>query len=123
MFVEPKVGDVGPIEWVDLDKWYRGRIVLAGDAAHAGPPHMGQGGCMAMEDGLVLAQVLRGEDTVEAALRAYVKRRRPRVDWVQEQSRAAAQGWVLPAATRNALLREQGDAMFRDRYRPLLALP
>jgi hypothetical protein len=30
--------------------WYRGRVVLIGDAAHAGPPHMGEGGCMAMED-------------------------------------------------------------------------
>jgi 2-polyprenyl-6-methoxyphenol hydroxylase-like FAD-dependent oxidoreductase len=46
---------VGPIEWVDVEPWYRGRVVLIGDAAHAGPPHMGEGGCMAMEDALVLA--------------------------------------------------------------------
>ena len=50
---------VGPIEWVELDEWYRGRVVLIGDAAHAGPPHMGEGGCMAMEDALVLADCLR----------------------------------------------------------------
>jgi FAD-dependent urate hydroxylase len=114
---------VGPIEWVELDEWYRGRVVLLGDAAHAGPPHMGEGGCMAMEDALVLADVLRKADNVESALEAYVRRRRPRVDWVEEQSRAAAQAWVLPPALRNAALRQRGDQMFRDRYRPLIPAP
>lgn len=114
---------VGPIEWVKLDDWYRGRVVLIGDAAHAGPPHMGEGGCMAMEDSLVLADCLRKADSVECALEAYVRRRRPRVDWVQEQSRAAAQAFVLPPAVRDAALRERGDQMFRDRYRPLIPVP
>jgi 2-polyprenyl-6-methoxyphenol hydroxylase-like FAD-dependent oxidoreductase len=113
----------GPIEWLDLDEWYRGRVVLIGDAAHAGPPNMGEGGCMAMEDALVLADVLRTENSVEAALEAYVLRRRPRADWVQKQSRAAAQAWALPAAARNAVLRERGDQLFRDRYRPLIPAP
>jgi 2-polyprenyl-6-methoxyphenol hydroxylase-like FAD-dependent oxidoreductase len=113
----------GPIEWVEVDEWYRGRVVLIGDAAHAGPPHMGEGGCMAMEDALVLADVLREADSVKHALEAYVRRRRPRAGWVQEQSRAAAQAWVLPPAIRNAALRERGDQMFRDRYRPLIPAP
>jgi 2-polyprenyl-6-methoxyphenol hydroxylase-like FAD-dependent oxidoreductase len=110
----------GAIEWVEVDEWHRGRVVLLGDAAHAGPPHMGEGGCMAMEDALVLADVLRKAESVESALDAYVRRRRPRAGWVQEQSRAAAQAWVLPPAVRNAALRERGDQMFRDRYRPLI---
>jgi FAD-dependent urate hydroxylase len=114
---------VGPIEWVELDEWYRGRVVLIGDAAHAGPPHMGEGGCMAMEDALVLADCLRRADSVEGALEAYVRRRRHRADWVQQQSRAATQAWVLPPAVRNAALRERGDQMFRDRYRPLIPAP
>ena len=114
---------VGPIEWVELDVWYRGRVVLIGDAAHAGPPHMGEGGCMAMEDALVLTDCLRAADSVERALEGYVQRRRPRVEWVQQQSRAAAQAWVLPLAVRNAALRERGDQMFRDRYRPLIPVP
>jgi hypothetical protein len=45
------------------------------------------------------------------------------VDWVQEQSRAAARAWVLPASTRDAVLRERGDQMLRDRYRPLVEPP
>jgi FAD-dependent urate hydroxylase len=114
---------VGPIEWVELDRWHSGRVVLVGDAAHAAPPHMGEGGSMAIEDAVVLAEVLRSVDTVEGALEAYVARRRPRADWVQEQSRIAAQGWVLPPAVRNAALRERGDQMLRDRYRRLIPVP
>jgi len=113
----------GPTEWVEVDEWYRGRVVLIGDAAHAGPPHMAEGGCMAMEDALVLAEVLRTTNSVESALDAYVLRRRPRADWVQRQSRAAAQAWAVPVAARNAVLRERGDQMFRDRYRPLIFAP
>jgi 2-polyprenyl-6-methoxyphenol hydroxylase-like FAD-dependent oxidoreductase len=111
---------VGPFEWMDLDRWYTGRVVLIGDAAHAGPPNMAEGGCMALEDALVLAEELRVADTVEMALASYEARRRPRADWVQEQSRIVAESWVLPAAARNAVLRERGDQLFRERYRPLI---
>ncbi|HXZ75697.1 MAG TPA: hypothetical protein VEH31_33170, partial [Streptosporangiaceae bacterium] len=48
---------------------------------------------------------------------------RPRADWVQQQRRIAAQAWVLPPAQRDAALRERGDQMLRDRYRPLIAAP
>jgi FAD-dependent urate hydroxylase len=70
----------GPIEWVDLDCWHAGRVALVGDAAHAAPPHMGEGGAMALEDAVVLAELLPGADTVSEALHAYEARRRPRVD-------------------------------------------
>ena len=111
----------GPIEWVDLDRWHDGRVVLVGDAAHAAPPHMGEGGSMAMEDAVVLAESLRAADTVASALDRYVERRRPRAGWVQEQSRIASKAWVLPPAVRDGALRERGDQMLRDRYRPLAA--
>jgi len=113
----------GAIEWMELDRWHHGRVVLAGDAAHATPPHMGEGGALAMEDAVVLAGLLRSASTVEDALEAYEARRRPRAEWVQQQSRIAAQAWVLPAAQRDAVLRERGDQLLRDRYRPLIAAP
>jgi FAD-dependent urate hydroxylase len=68
-------------------------VVLTGDAAHATPPHMGEGGAMAIEDAVVLAQLLRNADTVEDGLDRYQARRRPRVQWVQQQSRLAAKAW------------------------------
>ena len=49
---------VAPIGCVTLDRWHEGRVVLIGDAAHATHPHMGQGGSLAVEDALVLADEL-----------------------------------------------------------------
>lgn len=114
---------VGPVEWVELDPWHAGRVVLIGDAAHATPPHMGEGGAMALEDAVVLSEVLQSTETVEVALDRYAARRRPRASWVQEQSRIAAKAWVLPPAVRNAALRERGDQLLRDRYHPLIPMP
>lgn len=89
----------GPIEWVEPDRWHEGRVVLVGDAAHAAPPHMGEGGAMAMEDAAVLAELLRSADTVESALEGYAAGRRPRTQWVQDQRRIARAG-LGPAARR-----------------------
>ncbi|MBO0822858.1 MAG: hypothetical protein J2P27_03240 [Actinobacteria bacterium] len=71
----------------------------------------------------MLAEVLRAADTVEQAVDAYETRRRPRVGWVREQSRAAAKAWILPPDTRNAALRDRGDQMLQDRFRPLIEMP
>jgi len=108
-----------PIEWIELNKWHTERIVLIGDAAHATSPMMGQGGCLAMEDALVLAETLRSEATVPNALHAFASRRRPRVQWVQEQSRVVAEALAMPSEVRNRVLRERGDAMLRQRFAPL----
>ena len=111
------------IEWVDVDEWHTGRVVLIGDAAHASSPMMGQGGCLAMEDAYVLAEVLHSAATLDSALSNYVDRRRPRVKWVQQQSSAAAESFRLPPATRNAALRERGDEVLQHRFKPLIAAP
>ncbi|MFD9127402.1 FAD-dependent monooxygenase [Kitasatospora sp. NPDC059571] len=70
------------------EPWHVGRVVLAGDAAHASTPHLAQGAAMAVEDALVLAQSLDGAASVPAALKAWEERRRPRAMWVQAMSRA-----------------------------------
>jgi 2-polyprenyl-6-methoxyphenol hydroxylase-like FAD-dependent oxidoreductase len=113
----------GPIEWVELRRWHAGRVVLIGDAAHATPPHMGEGGAMAIEDAIILAELLNDADTVQDSLDQYQTRRRPRVEWVQQQSHLAAKAWMLPPAIRDAALREHGDQILRDRYRPLIQTP
>jgi FAD-dependent urate hydroxylase len=111
------------VEWVQQEEWYRGRVLLIGDAAHASSPMMGQGGCMAMEDAYVLAEVLRSAAVVESALDAYVTRRGPRVKWVQQESRAVSESIRLSPEIRNATLRARGEEMFRRRFRPLMATP
>jgi 2-polyprenyl-6-methoxyphenol hydroxylase-like FAD-dependent oxidoreductase len=112
-----------PIEWLEEPAWFRGRVVLIGDASHAASPMLGQGGSLAMEDSLVLAECLRKEDSVDAALAAYVDRRRSRVEWVQQQSRAAGDAIGLPPAVRNNVLRERGADMLRSRFDLLRAEP
>ncbi|MEV1147934.1 NAD(P)/FAD-dependent oxidoreductase, partial [Micromonospora sp. NPDC049799] len=47
-----------------------GGVVLLGDAAHAMPPHLGQGSCLAFEDAATLASLLR-ESRLPDAVSAY----------------------------------------------------
>ena len=61
-----------------LERWTDGRVALLGDSAHAMTPFTGQGACQAIEDAVVLADCLRAEADVPAALRAYEARRLPR---------------------------------------------
>ena len=113
----------GPVDWVALDSWHSGRVVLIGDAAHASSPMMGQGGCMAMEDASALADSLAAYAVPEQALTAFVARRRPRVDWVHRQSMAVAEGFRAPGAVRDDLMRQRGREMFRQRFAPLVEAP
>ncbi|HVT78778.1 MAG TPA: FAD-dependent monooxygenase [Acidimicrobiales bacterium] len=108
------------IEWLEQDRWWNGRVALIGDAAHASSPMMGQGGCLAMEDACVLADLIASSDRLDDALRSWVERRAPRVHWVQQQSRAVANSFTLDPAARNAALRRGGTEMFRARYAPLV---
>jgi 2-polyprenyl-6-methoxyphenol hydroxylase-like FAD-dependent oxidoreductase len=63
--------------------WYRGRVVLGGDAAHTFPPHLTQGAAMAAEDGHVLAREVLADDVpVEARLMRYSQLRYARCAFV-----------------------------------------
>jgi 2-polyprenyl-6-methoxyphenol hydroxylase-like FAD-dependent oxidoreductase len=112
-----------PVEWLPGTTWGGGRVVLIGDAAHAMAPMMGQGGCMAIEDALVLAGELRRAACIPAGIAAFTRRRHTRVEWVRAQSQALTELVGLPAQVRDRALRERGAAAFCDRYRPLTAAP
>ncbi|MFD9100384.1 FAD-dependent oxidoreductase [Streptomyces virginiae] len=77
-----------------LPRLHHGRIAWIGDAAHAMAPNLGQGGCQAIEDAVVLAHLLPAGDTeaaadeaVPAALAAYTAARRDRTDAVRRRAR------------------------------------
>ncbi len=70
------------------EPWYRGRVVLLGDAAHGTSPHAGQGAAQALDDGIVLAQELARGVPVPDALQAFVDRRFERCRLVVEKSLA-----------------------------------
>ena len=67
--------------------WYRGRVVIVGDAAHATSPHVGQGAAMAIEDAVVLTEEVTTSDDVEGALARFMERRFERCKRVWEISR------------------------------------
>ena len=76
-----------PFEWLLVpDRWYRGRTVLIGDAAHATTAHMGMGGGMALEDAAVLGQCVRDAATLPEAYAAFMERRFDRVRMVVDTS-------------------------------------
>ena len=66
--------------------WYRGRIVLIGDAAHATTPHLASGAGMAIEDGIVLAEEIEARPTLEAAFEHFMRRRFERCRLIIENS-------------------------------------
>lgn len=71
------------IEIHDIDPFpqlVKGRVALLGDAGHSTTPDIGQGGCAAMEDAVVLALTLQAHSLgIEDALRRYEARRADRV--------------------------------------------
>ena len=72
--------------------FYRGRLALIGDAAHASTPHQGAGAGNAFEDSLVLSRLLADRSIqsprdIEQAFEAYDIIRRPRTLRVVNTSR------------------------------------
>jgi 2-polyprenyl-6-methoxyphenol hydroxylase-like FAD-dependent oxidoreductase len=105
----------GPIEEVILPQpWHRGRVLLIGDAAHASGPHVSQGATMAIEDAIVLAELIGRHLPGEAVLSQFMARRYERCKFVQDVSRQVGRDGNIddPAACaeRNARMREA----FRD---------
>lgn len=88
--------------------WHAGRLLMIGDAAHASTPFMGQGGAMAIEDAVVLADMLAGGQPVEDTLRAFGELRFPMCRFVQDASRKVGEAGAQedPAA-----LQGRNDAM------------
>jgi 2-polyprenyl-6-methoxyphenol hydroxylase-like FAD-dependent oxidoreductase len=77
---------VGPMENMPrVSVWSLGRMVLAGDSAHAPSSSSGQGASLAIESAIVLARCLRDLPR-DQALAAYEALRRPRVERVIKET-------------------------------------
>lgn len=62
-----------------FDRLVRGRVALLGDAGHSTTPDIGQGGCAAMEDAVVLGNIFTTNKDIVSALRQYESQRCERV--------------------------------------------
>ncbi|NNH74605.1 FAD-dependent monooxygenase [Nocardia uniformis] len=65
-----------------VPRWYRGRMVLTGDAIHAPSNTSGQGASLAIESAIELARCLRDIADPTTAFATYEAMRRPRVEAV-----------------------------------------
>lgn len=75
------------IEIVDQEApWYRGRIFLIGDAAHASPPYLAQGAAMAIEDSIVLGELINRDLQPADLGKQFMERRHGRAQFIQNRS-------------------------------------
>jgi len=76
-----------------LKPWTKGRTALLGDAIHAMMPNLGQGGCQALEDALIISEEvtkIQSRSELTGALQTYRNRRLTRSAAVQGLSRFAS---------------------------------
>ncbi|MGL4405907.1 MAG: FAD-dependent monooxygenase, partial [Notoacmeibacter sp.] len=93
-----------PLASVHSNIWHQGRAVMIGDAAHAMTPHAAQGGAMAIEDAIMLADCVQKQPTLEAGFVTYQSQRQPRIAKVRKlssQNRAIYQMGAVMALGRN----------------------
>jgi 2-polyprenyl-6-methoxyphenol hydroxylase-like FAD-dependent oxidoreductase len=66
--------------------WHKGRVLLLGDAAHATTPHLGQGAAQAVEDAVVLGDLLSRGESPPGLMESYMRRRYERCRFIAESS-------------------------------------
>ena len=77
--------------------WAAGPVVLVGDAAHPMRPHLGQGGCQALEDAAVLGAFVELTADLPSAFASFAAFRRRRVSRIVAESRFIGRVVNLPA--------------------------
>jgi salicylate hydroxylase len=95
------------------EPYFKRRICLLGDSAHATTPHLGAGAGMAMEDALILSRLIAAAgstEKIESAFRAYDAVRRPRTQQCIKRS-------VDAALSYDFLLPDVGDDMEKIKKR------
>lgn len=103
------------------EPWGSGRVLLIGDAAHATSPNMASGAAMALEDALVLSELIASERDVTQVLDKYTTQRIARIRWVHEQTHRRDQIRNLPPLIRNFMTHYLANSVYRANYAPLIA--
>jgi 2-polyprenyl-6-methoxyphenol hydroxylase-like FAD-dependent oxidoreductase len=84
---DPEKIDRRPLQAILMPSpWHRARVLLIGDAVHATTPHLAMGAGIAIEDAVVLGELLEAHDDLEEALAAFMQRRWERCRLVVENS-------------------------------------
>lgn len=105
---DAKLVNYRPMETLHMQApWYKNRVVVIGDAAHATIPQLGSGAALAIEDAVVLTELLQTEQAVPKILEAFMQRRYERCKIVVEASETLGRWELLefsgtPVAEANA---------------------
>ena len=109
------VGDRDPIR-----HWHQGRVVLLGDAAHPTLQSLAQGACMAIEDGLCLADcIVAANGDYQAAFRRYENARSVRTARVTVESRYIWDVYHADGITREVYWQMLGERSEADTFQCL----
>jgi 2-methyl-3-hydroxypyridine 5-carboxylic acid dioxygenase len=84
-------------ETTRLDRWSVGRVAIVGDAAHALPPTLAQGACLAMMNALSLAEIVTDGTDVVMSLQRWEMQERALTDHTQARSAELARTRALGA--------------------------
>lgn len=76
--------DVEPV-----NRFAFGRVVLMGDAAHATTPNLGQGACMAIEDAVILSNLLETHEDAGESFKVFEEKR------IRRTTRIVNDSWQL----------------------------
>ena len=120
-----RIGEQGRYDRFDLIKlkrWSAGRVAVVGDAAHALPPNIGQGGGCAMMNALSLAVYLERRQDVPVALEEWERIERPVTEHAQRISYLLGLPTTWPPSLRALTFALAGRSKWLIRQRTKTAL-
>jgi 2-polyprenyl-6-methoxyphenol hydroxylase-like FAD-dependent oxidoreductase len=120
-----RIGEQGRydrFELIKLKRWSAGRVAIVGDAAHALPPNIGQGGGCAMMNALSLAVYLERESDTATALHTWEAAERPMTEHTQRVSYILGLPTTWPPALCAAALGIAGRSKWLTQQRTRTAM-
>ncbi|MCR9137440.1 MAG: FAD-dependent monooxygenase [Alphaproteobacteria bacterium] len=103
-----RITDAGQVTYTSIElvdqppPWHHGRMIFMGDAVHASPPYLAQGAAMAIEDAIVLAELIGSDLPFDRIVEDYMARRVPRAEFIKktslERNRLRYQGGTYESA-------------------------
>lgn len=103
-----------PLIQIEMKKWYTGRVVVLGDAAHCSTLLSGQGASSAFVDASYLCKALIDGDP-DNAFQYYEEKMRTNISEIQPATRKAAM-WYVPRNVIRQTIRDTGMRMLPVNY-------
>lgn len=106
-----------------MQNWYKEKVCLLGDAAHATTPNMGQGGAQAIEDAYFLANTIANEKTLNT-FKNFQDKREKKVNLIVKQSRLMGKMGHLKhfVAIRDLILKTIPPSILKARWSAIYKL-